>query len=190
MSRRPADLAPKDPESLLPSKGSGPRVQPPTCFPSPASHSPAPKVCLHLCPLQARPFGSDLPSCPAPGQPCPAPAPLGLPEVGQLQRVQRRFIKALHGVAAPAASDGRRAGLRSRAPPVPQATSGSGPRRKCWQAPGGGRQRAGAARRGDARAVAGAGSGGGAGAHVTYRPGFRDVRPSRSGLRSKSRPGE
>lgn len=36
------------------------------------------------------------------------PARSGLPEVGRLQRVQRRFIKALHGVATPAAQTLRR----------------------------------------------------------------------------------
>lgn len=35
----------------------------------------------------------------------------GLPELGGLQRVQRRFIKALHCVAAPAASTRQRVGL-------------------------------------------------------------------------------
>ena len=121
-------------------------------------------------------------TCPAPGSGRPASwlgalpdrAGSGLPDVRRLQRIQRRFIKALHGVAT--------CSRFSQANCAPQQLSISSAstwfrktRRKCRRVPGGRTQRAGAAHCSDANVA-------GAGVHVAYRPALRGVRPAGGGL--------
>lgn len=89
-------------------------MQGPTCFPPPRlALNPSPEG-PDLMPTHrwARAF----PLAPPPARASPpgalgprlTPPRSGLPEVGRLQRVQRRFIKALHGVATAAAQTLRR----------------------------------------------------------------------------------
>lgn len=147
----------------------------------------APTCSSSLPPTRSWTQGASSPAHPVPLvpslRPCSRPGPRsGLPELRWLQRVQRRFIKALHGVAVVAAGDGQQARLNSRSasassrPALPEVPVSSG-------------RRAEARRRGDAslrRAQARSGTG----SHVTYPRGLRWARPAWSGLCSRSRPGE
>lgn len=146
--RRPISPMTPGPRSLPQGRGRRRRCRPPPAPHLSSSPQPGPEG-PDLTPTHRRPARSARAFPPAPLQAPARPRPRsGLPEVGRLQRVQRRFIKALHGVATPAAGAQRRAELSGSAR---QATGRGGPCRKYRRAPGGGPQRAGAARRGDAR---------------------------------------
>lgn len=148
MSYRPTGLTSLNPGSIVPERRAGPGSRaagsdllPALPHSSQTSHPPRSASSTRPAPGPSRPATWS--------EALPARAGSGLPDVRWLQRVQRRFIKALHGVAtcsrfSPADCAARPLNLFRR-------VTGSGrPRRKCRRPLGGGTQRARAAHCSDA----------------------------------------
>lgn len=170
-------------------------LQAPTCCPAPPRSRALRVQTSH--PPQACPLGSGLPLrlrpslCLAsdPGGPASQSGPLPGPS-SALNYLTSGGCSAFSAALSrrsiampPAAGISRRTGLGGHSQLALSASGRGRPRRKYRRALGGGTQRADAAQWGDATAA-------GAGVHVTYRPGFRGVRPPGGDLWRRSNPGE